>query len=100
MCKEVNLELDLGLTMGKRNRVQVNEYMQSIDYTNVYFVGDNAYFEEEGKPIPQIVETAIQTAETAAHNIEADINKKEKKPLSLTIMELWFQLVAEMQFPM
>lgn len=71
---------DLGLTMGKRNRVQVNEYMQSIDYTNVYLVGDNIYFEEDEKPVPQIVETAIQTAETAAHNIEADINDKAKKP--------------------
>ena len=71
---------NLGLTMGKRNRVQVNEYMQSMDYTNVYLVGDNAYFEEDGKPMPQIVETAIQTAETAAHNIEADINGKDKKP--------------------
>lgn len=71
---------NLGLTMGKRNRVQVNEYMQSIDYPNVYLVGDNAYFEEDGKPVPQIVETAMQTAETAAHNIVADIDGKEKKP--------------------
>jgi len=70
----------LGLTMGKRNRVQVNEYMQSTDYPNVYLVGDNAYFEEDGKPMPQIVETAMQTGETAAHNIAADINGKEKKP--------------------
>jgi len=71
---------NLGLTMGKRNRVQVNEYMQSKDYPNVYLVGDNAYFEEAGKPMPQIVETAMQTAETAAHNIAADIEGKEKKP--------------------
>lgn len=71
---------DLGLTMGKRNRVQVNEYMQSVDYPNVYLVGDNAYFEEDGKPVPQIVETAMQTAETAAHNIAAEINGKDKKP--------------------
>lgn len=70
----------LGLTMGKRNRVQVNEYMQSVDYPNVYLVGDNAYFEEDGKPVPQIVETAIQTADTAAHNIAADIKGSDKKP--------------------
>lgn len=70
----------LGLTMGKRGRVQVNEYMQSIDYKNVYLVGDNAYLEENGKPLPQIVETAMQTGETAAHNIAADITGKEKVP--------------------
>ncbi|TDT60997.1 FAD-dependent oxidoreductase [Fonticella tunisiensis] len=70
-----------GLTMGKRNRIQANEFMQSVDYSNVYLIGDNAYFEEEpNKGIPQIVETALQTAETAVHNIVADIEGKEKKP--------------------
>lgn len=70
----------LGLTMGKRGRVQVNEYMQSMDYKNVYLIGDNAYFEESGKPLPQIVETAIQTGAAAAYNIAADILGKDKKP--------------------
>jgi NADH dehydrogenase len=70
----------LGLTQGKRNRVQTNEFMQSVDYENVYIVGDNAYYEEDGKPIPQIVEAALQTAETAVYNITAEIEGKEKKP--------------------
>lgn len=69
----------LGLTMGKRNRIQTNEFMQSMDYKNVYLVGDNSYLEEDGKPLPQIVETALQTAETVVHNIEADIAGKEMK---------------------
>lgn len=72
-----------GLTQGKRNRLQVNDFMQSVDYTNVYAVGDNAYYEIEGKPIPQIVETAIQTGECAAHNIAADITNTAKKKLAL-----------------
>lgn len=69
----------LGLTLGKRGRVQVNEFMQSSDYKNVYVVGDNSYFEENSKPIAQIVEIALQTAETATHNIIADIDGGEKK---------------------
>ncbi|HRS20681.1 MAG TPA: FAD-dependent oxidoreductase, partial [Clostridia bacterium] len=72
-----------GLTPGKRNRVQVNDYMQSMDKEEVYLVGDNAYYEIDGKPIPQIVETAIQTGECAAHNIAADITKTEKKKFKL-----------------
>jgi NADH:ubiquinone reductase (H+-translocating) len=64
---------------GKRNRIQVNDYMQSMDYTNVYAIGDNAWYEIDGKPVPQVVETAIQTGECAAHNIHADITKTEKK---------------------
>lgn len=69
----------LGLTMGKRGRIQINEYMQSMDYGNVYVVGDNAYFEEDSKPIPQIVEAALQTAGTAVYNIIADMEQKPKK---------------------
>lgn len=71
------------LTHGGRGRIQVDEYMQSVDYTNVFAVGDNTFYEEDGeggkKPTPQIVEAALQTAETAVHNILADIDKSEKK---------------------
>ena len=72
------------LTHGGRGRIQVNEYMQSVDYNNVYAVGDNAFYEEPDdkggkKPIPQIVEAALQTAETAVHNIMAAAGKGEKK---------------------
>lgn len=70
---------------GKRNRIQVNDFMQSMDYTNVYAIGDNAWYEIDGKPIPQVVETAIQTGECAAHNIAADITKTEKKKFQSNI---------------
>lgn len=75
----------LGLTMGKKGRVQVNEYMQSVDYDNIYLVGDNAYFEEGDRPVPQIVEAAHQTAETAVHNLHADITGKEKEKFESNI---------------
>lgn len=72
---------NLGLTMGKRDRILTNEFMQSKDYENVYVVGDNGYFEEDGeKGYPQIVEAAEQTASTAVHNIAADISNGTKKP--------------------
>ncbi len=75
--------ISTGLTQGKRNRLQVNDFLQSPDHENVYAIGDNAYYEIDGKPIPQIVETAIQTGECAAHNIAADIQKTEKKKFKL-----------------
>lgn len=70
---------NLGLKTGRAGRVVTNEYMQSVDYKNVYVVGDNSYLEEDGKGLPQIVETALQTAETAVHNIIADMESGEKK---------------------
>lgn len=71
--------IDLGLKIAKRCRIQTNEFMQEVDHQNVYVVGDIGYFEENGRPLPQIVETSLQTAETAVHNIVADIEKTEKK---------------------
>ncbi len=78
-----SFSVSTGLTQGKRNRIQVNDYMQTMDKEEVYAVGDNAYYEIDGKPIPQIVETALQTGECAAHNIAAAITKTEKKKFVL-----------------
>jgi NADH:ubiquinone reductase (H+-translocating) len=74
---------NFGLTMGQRQRIQSKDTLQSMDHENVYLVGDNTWYLDGGKPIPQIVETAIQTGETAAHNIIADIEGKEKKAFKL-----------------
>ena len=65
--------------VGERGRILVNQQMQSVDYRNVYLCGDMIWFVEDEKVVPQIVETALQTGETAAHNVAADIRKKEKK---------------------
>lgn len=71
---------NLGLSLNNRGRLVANEYMQALDKTNIYVVGDCAFVEEgESKNLPQIVEAALQTSETAAHNIIADMNDKEKK---------------------
>ena len=76
--KEINSKF--GLTMGKRGRIQTNEFMQSVDQNNVYIVGDSTYYEEFApKVVPQIVENALQTADTAVFNIVADIKKTSKE---------------------
>ena len=69
---------DYGMEKAHASRLKVNEFMESEDYEGVYVVGDLAYFEEEGKPTPQIVEAAEQTGATAAKNIIAEINQEEK----------------------
>lgn len=60
-----------------RGRLIVNEELRSTKYPYVFVGGDVSYFMENGKPLPQIVETAHQTAEVIAHNIIADIEHKE-----------------------
>ncbi|MBB6214892.1 NADH dehydrogenase [Anaerosolibacter carboniphilus] len=60
-----------------RGRVEVNEYTQSTAYPNVFLVGDNSFFvEEDGKPLPLLVESAMQTGKGAGKNIANLIHNK------------------------
>jgi NADH dehydrogenase len=63
----------------RKGRLLVTDEIRSVDYPNVFPVGDNLWFEENGKPLPQIVETAVQTGETAAHNVIAAIEGGQAK---------------------
>ena len=72
----------LELTKGERGRgrLQVDAEMKSVDYPYAYIVGDNSFFLENGKPVPQIVEGAHQTAEVAAKNIIAEHRGRFRPP--------------------
>ncbi len=65
--------------VGERGRILVNEHMQSVDFENVYMAGDMIWYIHEEKVVPQIVETALQTAEVAAENVAAEIEKKSQR---------------------
>jgi len=68
----------LGLPMGKRNRIDCDMELKSTKYPFVYVVGDISGLMLEGKPLAQIVETAHFTAEAVAKNIIADIDGGER----------------------
>lgn len=76
----------LELTDGKVQRKKVDAFMKSPDYDNVYLAGDGIWFIEDGKPLPQIVEAAEQTATVAANSIiqtirgELGLKTKEVAP--------------------
>ena len=73
---------ELGVTVGKRNRIVVNEYCQSTEYPYVYATGDNMQFtDEKGEILPPLVETAMQSGHIAAENVAAEILGKEKQKL-------------------
>lgn len=63
----------------KRNRILADEYMRAPGKDGVWITGDNLWFIENEKPLPQIVETAHQTGETVAHNIIATMDGGELK---------------------
>lgn len=66
---------NLAIADGKVGRKQVNKYMQSPDYENVFLAGDGMWFIENERPVPQIVEAAEQTASVAANGIIAQVRK-------------------------
>ncbi|TVR32423.1 MAG: NAD(P)/FAD-dependent oxidoreductase [Spirochaetaceae bacterium] len=78
--KGCHFDEDERYIVGERGRIQVNEFLQSVDVPNVYIVGDMVFVTIDDKVVPQIVETAIQSAHTAAENIAREIEQKEKKP--------------------
>jgi len=64
-----------------RKRIATDDKLQSLDYKNVYVVGDNIFFIPEGeeRPLPQMVENAEASADLIAHNLYSDIKGGEKK---------------------
>ncbi len=67
--------------VGQRGRLSAKKTLQSLDYSDVYLTGDTIWLLHEEKPLPQIVETALQTAELVTHNIAHMIEGKPEAEL-------------------
>jgi NADH:ubiquinone reductase (H+-translocating) len=68
-AKAVDLIRTLGTPLGSRGRVRVEGDLSLPGHPEVYVIGDAAYLEVEGRPLPMMAPVAIQMAETAADNI-------------------------------
>jgi len=75
-----DVDPNLKFNILKKGRLRANPFMQSVEFENVYLVGDVLWFSEKNRALPQVVETALQSAECAAHNIHADVLGHPKKP--------------------
>lgn len=74
----------LGVEQASMGRVRVLPSLQLPDYADVYVVGDAAYLEENGRPLPMVAQVAMQQGERAAQNILADIEKQPLTPFRYT----------------
>src|SRR6266566_2484943 len=68
-AKAVSLTATLGLTTARQGRVAVTPELQAPDHPEVYVIGDAAYLEHDGAPLPMMAPVAIQMADTATANI-------------------------------
>lgn len=64
-----------GFSAMVRGRAKVNQFLQSVDYPNVYIIGDNAFITnpDTGEVMAPTAQIAIQSGYMAAHNILAEI---------------------------
>lgn len=68
----------LGLPAGRQDRIPVEPTLQVQGHPEVYIIGDAAYLEEHGEPLPMVAPVAIQMGKHAALNIR---NAVQGKPL-------------------
>ena len=58
-----------------RCRLQTDAYLRAEGRVDIFIAGDNIFYvpENQGKPVPQMVENAEQSADTVAHNLIVDL---------------------------
>lgn len=75
---EITADAAKELKSAGRGRIEVDSCLRSVDHENVYVIGDNMFYTAPGeeRPVPQMVENAEHSADTAANNIAAAVTKK------------------------
>lgn len=71
---------DSGLQTASDGRVRVLASLQAAEYPEVYVVGDLAYVEKDGRPLPFVAPVAIQEGAAAAANIRRQMANLEPVP--------------------
>ena len=69
----VSLTARLGLPTARQGRVPVMPTLEVQQHPEIYVIGDAAYLEAAGAPLPMMAPVAIQMALTAARNIQRRI---------------------------
>jgi NADH dehydrogenase len=69
----------LGVEQARLARVKVTPELQIPGHPEVYVIGDSAYVETVGTPLPMMAPVATQQAELAVHNIMAHLQGRPLK---------------------
>ncbi|MCR5176748.1 MAG: NAD(P)/FAD-dependent oxidoreductase [Anaerovibrio sp.] len=68
----------LGPECDRSGRIIVEKTLQVPGYPEIFAIGDNAHFEQDGHPLPTVAPVANQEAVVAAANIKKMIKGQEK----------------------
>lgn len=72
--KAVPVAAKMGVEVDKAGRVIVNEHLQVPNHKEVYAIGDNAHFMQDGRPLATVAPVATQQAAVCVHNILTEIS--------------------------
>jgi len=75
--RAATLAAQLGLPTAAQGRVRVGPTLQVAGHPEVYLIGDAAYVEDGGKPLPMVAPVAMQMAQVAAQNIRRGLAGKQ-----------------------
>lgn len=77
--KASGLTSQLGAPLDRAGRVKVNPDLTLPENDRISVLGDLIALEQDGKPLPGVAQTAIQSGELAAANIVATLDGKPRK---------------------
>ncbi len=72
-AKAVSLTARLGLPTSRQGRVPVEPTLRVPEHPEIYVIGDAAYLEADGEPLPMMAPVALQMADTAVTNIRRSL---------------------------
>jgi NADH dehydrogenase len=75
-----SLNKKMGVELDKVGRVLVKDDVSIPGYAEVFVVGDQACFIDDGKPLPGLAPVAMQQGRAVAASIKADLDGKARKP--------------------
>jgi len=79
-AKASGLTARLGLPTARQGRIVVEPTLQVPGHPEIFLVGDAAYLEAEGEPLPMVAPVAIQMAEAAARNVGHAVQGRPAEP--------------------
>jgi len=74
------LNATLGVAPGRQGRIPVEPTLQVPGHPEVFIIGDAAYQEQNGEPLPMVAPVAIQMGQFVARNIKRQVRGQPLEP--------------------
>jgi len=75
-----SLNATLGLPAARQGRIPVEPTLQVTGHPEVFIIGDAAYREQDGEPLPMVAPVAIQMGHSVAGNIARQLRGQPLRP--------------------